>query len=124
VWRPAPTELYCEADAVALGQVLRNILENSLAACADPTVITVEWSETVLEGRVALRLVIRDNGPGLSPEARQRIFEPFFTTKTHGTGLGMAISKRIVEAHYGQIAVGSNGASGAEIVLTLPREAP
>src|SRR5262249_48762630 len=105
-------------------QVLRNILENALGACADPVVITVSWSEIMLENRPALRLAIRDNGPGLSPDARQRIFEPFFTTKTHGTGLGMAIGKRIVEAHQGQISVGANGGPGAEILVTLPRELP
>ena len=49
---------------------------------------------------------VRDNGPGLTAEQRQHIFEPFFTTKTKGTGLGMAIAQRIVEAHGGQIAVG------------------
>jgi len=60
----------------------------------------------------------------LSPEQRTRIFEPFFTTKTKGTGLGMAIAKRILEAHGGRIAVGGDSAPGAEIILTLPREGP
>ena len=67
---------------------------------------------------------MRDHGPGLSPEQRQRIFEPFFTTKTRGTGLGMPITKRIVEAHGGTIAVGEGGGPGAEIILTLPRGLP
>jgi signal transduction histidine kinase len=65
---------------------------------------------------------VRDNGPGLNAEQRQRIFDPFFTTKTKGTGLGMAIAKRIVEAHGGEIAVGEGTARGAEILITLPRE--
>ena len=64
---------------------------------------------------------MRDNGPGLSSEQRRRIFEPFFTTKTKGTGLGMAIAQRIVEAHGGQIAVGTPPGRGAEIQLLLPR---
>ena len=48
-----------------------------------------------------LLLTVRDNGPGLSAEQRQKIFEPFYTTKTKGTGLGMAIVKRIMDAHDG-----------------------
>ena len=75
-------------------------------------------------GQPALRIAVRDQGPGLSPEQRQRIFEPFFTTKTKGTGLGMAITRRIVEAHRGRIAVGEGGGPGAEILITLPRGLP
>ena len=56
----------------------------------------------------------------MSAEQRQRIFEPFFTTKTKGTGLGMAIAKRIIEAHAGTLAVGTGGERGAEILVTLP----
>jgi len=108
-----------DADAFALGQVLRNVLENSLAACLDPAEIRFEASAVKLNGRPALRVSLRDNGPGLSPEQRERIFEPFYTTKTRGTGLGMAISQRIVEAHGGRIEVG-DGTTGTEIVMTLP----
>jgi signal transduction histidine kinase/FixJ family two-component response regulator len=119
----AGVDLHCPVDAFRLEQVFRNILENSLAACRDAVVITVRCSEASLFGQPALRVAVADNGPGLSPEQRERIFEPFFTTKTKGTGLGMAIAKRILEAHGGQIAVGSHAGPGAEIVLTLPREA-
>jgi signal transduction histidine kinase len=65
--------------------------------------------------------LIRDNGPGLTPEQRRRIFEPFFTTKPRGTGLGMAIAQRIVEAHGGSITVEDVDA-GAAILLRLPRD--
>jgi signal transduction histidine kinase len=112
----------CAVDPFRLEQVFRNILENSLAACPDPVRVTVAAADVALDGRPALRVSVRDNGPGLGAEQRQRIFDPFYTTKTKGTGLGMAIAKRIVEAHGGQIAVGPG--PGAEIVITLPREAP
>jgi signal transduction histidine kinase len=116
-------DLECEVDHFRLEQVFRNILENALAACKDPVQITITGAEkTSLAGKAALRLCVRDNGPGLTPEQRQRIFEPFYTTKTKGTGLGMAIAKRIIEAHGGQIAVGPGSGRGAEIVLTLPRD--
>ncbi len=117
-------DLNCSFDLFRMQQVFRNILENALAACRDPVEITITCSEVSLKGRPALRIAVRDNGPGLNAEQRQRIFEPFYTTKTKGTGLGMAIAKRIVEAHGGRIAVGTGSDRGAEIVLTLPREGP
>ena len=111
----------CDVDAFALEQVFRNILENSLAACEDPVRITVRYGESQLAARPAVEISFLDNGPGLDPEQRARIFEPFYTTKVKGTGLGMAIARRIVDAHGGTIGVGE-GRSGAEIIITLPRE--
>jgi signal transduction histidine kinase len=110
-----------DADAFALGQVFRNIFENSLAACPEPGEIVVGCMPARLGGQAAVQLSILDNGPGLNAEQAQRIFDPFYTTKTKGTGLGMAIVKRIIEAHGGRIAVGRSG-HGTEIVLTLPRQ--
>ncbi|HEY8505862.1 MAG TPA: ATP-binding protein [Gemmataceae bacterium] len=108
-----------EVDAPRLEQVFRNLFENSLAACPDPAVIEVRCAAAETGGRPAVRVAVRDNGPGLSPEVRQHIFEPFFTTKGNGTGLGMAIAKRVVEAHGGTITLGDG--PGAEVILTLPR---
>jgi two-component system, LuxR family, sensor kinase FixL len=119
----AGTDLGCRADRFRLGQVFRNVFENALAAGPDPVRVTIACAEETLNNRPALRVAVRDSGPGLTPEQRQRIFEPFYTTKTHGSGLGMSIARRIVEAHDGQISVGDPEA-GAEIVLTLPRNAP
>jgi two-component system, NtrC family, sensor histidine kinase HydH len=117
-------DLKCTVDQFRLEQVFRNILENSLAACYDPVRIEVHCAETDIDGHPAVCVAVRDNGPGLNPEQKQKIFEPFFTTKTKGTGLGMAIAKRIVEAHGGQIVVGAGVKSGAEIQVNLPRETP
>jgi signal transduction histidine kinase len=116
-------DLGCAVDQFRLEQVFRNILENALAACADPVRIDVRCAAAETGGRPALLVAIRDNGPGLGAEQRQRIFEPFYTTKTKGTGLGMAIAKRIVEAHGGAISVGPDEGPGAEIQVLLPREA-
>ena len=63
---------------------------------------------------------VRDNGRGIAPEKIDRIFNPFFTTKDHGTGLGMAISKKIVEAHTGTIELESAVGRGTEFQITLP----
>jgi PAS domain S-box-containing protein len=123
-----PIDLVYDVDRFRLGQVFRNILENALAAGPDrTTVVEIGCREDCLDDRPALRISLRDNGPGLNTEQRARIFEPFYTTKARGTGLGMAIAKRIVEAHGGQITVGtgdSNGTGGAEIVVTIPRSPP
>ncbi|SFH56987.1 hybrid sensor histidine kinase/response regulator [Planctomicrobium piriforme] len=108
-----------EVDRFQLQQVFRNILENSLAACTDPVEICCNCEKRVnTVGDPVWQFSIKDNGPGLNPEQRERIFDPFFTTKTRGTGLGMTLCKRIVEAHGGRIAVGDG--PGTEIVITLP----
>jgi signal transduction histidine kinase len=114
----------CTVDVFSMERVFRNILENSLAACADPVSITIHCAHTEFEGHPALEVLIRDNGPGLNEEQRRNIFVPFFTTKSRGTGLGMAIAKRIVEAHGGRIAVGDPNHPGVEISILLPRGTP
>lgn len=115
-------DLDCPVDPFRMHQVFRNLLENSLAASPDPVQISVDWSSAQWNGVPALQATLRDNGPGLSTNQKQRVFEPFFTTKKGGTGLGLAITRRIVEAHGGRIAVGGNGHGGAEFVIMLPRE--
>jgi PAS domain S-box-containing protein len=117
-------DLRCSVDQFRLGQVFRNILENALAACQEPVEIRVFCTHVEIDGKPAIRIAFRDNGPGLNAEQRQRIFDPFFTTKTKGTGLGMAIAQRIVEAHGGQIGAGSGSGRGAEILVALPQKKP
>jgi PAS domain S-box-containing protein len=121
LWEHGLRSLSCEADRFRIGQVFRNILDNALAACQDPVQIDIDWSEARFDGESAVRVVVRDNGPGLTPEEQCNLFEPFFTTKTQGTGLGMAIAKRIVEAHGGGITVDASEGPGGRIVITLPK---
>jgi two-component system sensor kinase FixL len=112
----------CAADGFMLGQVFRNILENAMAACPDPAEIRVNCEATSAQGMPVLRLTFADNGPGMTGEQRQRIFEPFYTTKTRGTGLGMTLCQRIIQAHGGTIRVGDG--PGGVIVIELPRRPP
>ena len=116
-------DLIVSADRFRMVQVFRNLLENSLAACHDPVVVQAECHDAQLHGKPAVKIHVRDNGPGLTATARHSVFEPFFTTKTKGTGLGMAIARRIVETHGGKMYVGDESptGSGAEFVITLMR---
>ncbi len=125
-------DLNCIVDGFGIERVFHNILLNALAACSDPVRIEIRCTEAQLDGESAIGVAIRDNGPGLTTEQSRKLFDPFYTTKTSGTGLGMTISKRIVEAHGGRIAAanvseddrvpGATGSSrGAEIRITLPR---
>jgi hypothetical protein len=115
-------DLTCPVDRFNLLQAFRNILENSLAAAGDPAEVHVRYAETRLEDRPALAVTIRDNGPGIPAKQCEQVFDEFFTTKTRGTGLGLAIVKRVVEAHRGSVIANPKSRSGAEIVVTLPRE--
>lgn len=107
-------------DRHRIEQVLRNVFDNALAVSPEGGEVTIRCSEDALGGSPALRLTIADEGPGLTPEQERQIFESFFTTKTQGTGLGMAITRRIVEAHGGTISAGNGPVRGAEIAITLP----
>ncbi|MGE3316941.1 MAG: response regulator [Planctomycetaceae bacterium] len=111
----------CEFDAFMMRQVFRNVLENAIAAKPDASEIDLEICDDVLEGKPAVSIFIRDQGPGLTAAEQSRMFEEFYTTKTHGTGLGLPIARRIVQGHHGRITAASLAGSGAQIQITLPR---
>jgi signal transduction histidine kinase len=111
-------------DPFRMGQVFRNLLENALAACHDPVEIEIRCVPDDLNGQPAMKIFVRDNGPGFTPEQGQRVFEAFYTTKTKGTGLGLAICRRIIEAHKGRMFLGDRPGRGAEFILILPRGNP
>jgi len=107
------------ADAEKLRQVFANILDNAIDALASVT--EGRRVELFIENSADGATVrIRDNGCGIPPDKIDRIFNPFFTTKEKGTGLGMAISKKIVEAHEGSIDVVSERGRGTDFVVALP----
>lgn len=117
----ADADCSCEVDALALQQVFGNVLENALDAGRDPVIIEVHYGAAEIAGRPALRMAIRDHGPGLTPDQQRRIFDACYTTKARGTGLGMALAKRLIAAHAGRISVGTTAGVGTEILVTLPR---
>lgn len=116
------------ADAEKLRQVFANILDNaidaleSVAAGRRIELFIENGSRNTPGGSARARATVRvrDNGRGIPADKIGRIFNPFFTTKDKGTGLGMAISKKIIEAHEGSIDVLSDADHGTEFVVTLP----
>ena len=108
-----------QADAEKLQQVFVNVLDNAIDALGSvPEARRIELFFDNGDRRATVRL--RDNGAGIAPDKLDRIFNPFFTTKANGTGLGMAISKKIVEAHQGTIDVASEVGRGTEFRVSLP----
>jgi nitrogen fixation/metabolism regulation signal transduction histidine kinase len=105
-------------DAALIRQVLHNLLQNAQDAVLDADIPMIQISSR-LEGRNAV-VTVEDNGPGFSPDILPRAFEPYVTSKAKGTGLGLAVVKKIVEEHQGQIDLANAEPQGARILLTLP----
>ncbi len=103
------------ADPGRLRQVLANLLANAAQAGAR----TVEIDGEATGAHV--RLTVRDDGPGIAPEVQDRLFDAFATGRDGGTGLGLAVSRRIVERHGGSLALVSAEGRGATFELRLPR---
>ncbi len=105
-----------KADPVQMHQAIVNLLLNAVQAMPQGGPVEVEVRRNPGEVEIA----VRDRGPGIREQDRDRIFEPFYTTRSHGTGLGLATSRRIVESHGGRITVENREGGGAEFVLHLP----
>ena len=104
-------------DRGQMEQVFFNLMKNALEAMKDGGELAIE----IIHDDTSVSIVFRDSGTGMSDEALARLFEPFRTTKRRGTGLGLMISKRIVAAHGGEIAVSSEEGRGTTFTVKLPR---
>ncbi len=103
-------------DRGRIKQVLLNVLVNAVQAISEAGEIRIR----TLGEAGQVRLCISDSGCGIPAALRERIFDPFFSTKPSGTGLGMAIARRIVEGHQGRIEIDSVEAQGCAVTLILP----
>jgi two-component system, LuxR family, sensor kinase FixL len=107
------------ADRVQIQQVLINLMRNAIEAMRDSKQRELNI-RTAATGDGMVEVEISDTGPGISDEIAAQLFRPFVTTKPGGMGVGLSISKRIIEAHGGEISVRRNEAGGATFRFTLP----
>ena len=115
----APNLPLVNGDPVQLQQVLINLVMNALDAMR----LSMEQPRRLLirsaKNTEGVLVQVQDSGPGIEPELAARIFEPFFTTKAEGTGMGLSISRSIVESHGGELSIVSSS-QGALLQFTLP----
>src|SRR5262245_20558469 len=110
-----------EADRVQLQQVFMNLMLNAIDAMKEGGgVLTLTARRNADDG---LLIAVSDTGIGLPAGTADQIFESFVTTKAHCTGMGLAITRSIVEAHGGRLWATANSGPGATFLFTLPREA-
>ena len=105
-------------DHVQIQQVVLNLVRNSIDALSDCATRTI--TVATVPGGDMVEVVVSDNGPGLSPEIRERVFEPFVSTKPDGIGIGLSICRTIVEAHGGTIAVDTGTQCGTGFRFSVP----
>jgi PAS domain S-box-containing protein len=119
------------ADGIQLRQVFANIIENALDAMPSGGRLRISTSllsqhefTRVKEAYAAdaVEIHIQDTGCGIHKEDIEKIFQPFFTKKTKGTGLGLALVRKVIDMHRGEVEAVSSGTEGAEIIVRLPRE--
>ncbi len=121
------------ADYDMLRRLFLNLIGNALDAfeevrrvadsheSAQHPTLSISLGESLARTEVWVR--VADNGPGMDAETREQVFRPFFTSKERGTGLGLALARKLVEAHDGQIELHSAPGEGTEFLITLPRRA-
>ncbi|HEV7346623.1 MAG TPA: ATP-binding protein [Devosia sp.] len=123
-FRPAPALQPVRGNAIRLEQVLINLLMNAVDATAAAGESDVAVSAQPEDGR--MRITVSDMGGGISEEARERLFEPFFTTKTtgEGLGLGLSISRTIIEEFGGALTLAPHPGGGTRASVELPLHVP
>lgn len=121
----APGENTCEMDAGQMLQVLLNVVRNGIDASPEGGQVVLRVSPTSVRVRGPAEpfwcFEVHDDGAGIPNAIRSKLFDPFFTTKKEGTGLGLAVSQKIVEEHRGVIHVDSRPGAGTTFAVLLPR---
>ncbi len=114
--RTDPAQLTALADKNMIEQVLINLIKNAIQAFDEQADKRIELSAFISDkGRPVVS--VRDNGPGIDPEALEKIFIPFFSTKKSGSGIGLSLSRQIMRVHDGRISVRSKLGEGTEFLL-------
>jgi len=111
-------------DRVQLQQVLLNLVVNGMDAMnaveESKRVLIIRGRREIRDSKPEARLSVQDAGSGFKPGEMERLFETFYTTKAHGMGMGLAISRSIIEAHGGRLWAEPNQGPGAMFLFTLP----
>src|SRR5438132_5632901 len=107
------------ADARLFRQALVNLVTNSVQAMPHGGILTITASRVISDGAAQIRIAVHDTGAGIPPDVRGKVFQPFFTTKPTGTGLGLAVVKRIAEGQGGRVQLAQSD-HGTEFHLFLP----
>ena len=109
-------------DKIKFEEVILNLLQNAKDAVSEKTFTDSKGSIFLCAEKISDSIVISctDNGCGISDDIVNTIFDPFVTYKTNGTGLGLALSKKIIEAHGGTLIVTSSDETGTVFTITLP----
>jgi C4-dicarboxylate-specific signal transduction histidine kinase len=107
-------------DRVQLQQVILNLVTNAIDAMRSTSDRSRELIVRSRKNGNSVIVEIEDSGPGLAPEQAERVFQPFYTTKSHGLGMGLAVSRSIVESHQGHLSVSRRNSHGAIFQLDLP----
>ena len=117
--QPASNSVWVECDGEQITQVILNLLLNAIQVLEEGCGIVV----TLSEQEDTVHISVADNGKGVDDALKEQIFDPFFTLRKGGVGLGLAVSKQIVMAHFGTLTVEKNQstASGADFKVTLPK---
>ncbi len=111
---PVPLRAHVVADRIV--QLLLNLMKNALQAMPDGGVLTIGLRQKSTTAHIS----VKDSGSGIAPEHLRHIFEPFWTSKAQGTGLGLALCRKVAEEHGGGLSVKSSLGAGSEFIVTLP----
>ena len=114
----SPSDMRLLADRTLMEQVLINLIKNALEATTSADNPEIRVEATLENGKTMIR--VSDNGKGIVPEALDRIYVPFFTTKPGGSGIGLSLSRQIVNRHDGTISVDSEPGRGSTFTIRLP----
>jgi signal transduction histidine kinase len=113
-----------DGDRVQLQQVLLNLVVNAVEAMGSEETGSRELViATSQNGSGLVHVAVADSGPGLAPNVAERLFDAFYTTKSSGMGMGLAISRSIVEAHGGRIRASANAPRGTVFEFDIPGSA-
>lgn len=109
---------FTACDEKHIGQVFINLIMNAVQAMPDGGKLSIRTKNEALHQRILI--TFEDTGIGIEPNDLKRVFDPFFSRKSKGIGLGLTVTKRIVEDHYGQIQVNSENGNGTQVHIHLP----